>query len=258
MFTNKEESRDLLLLDWGIGGLSVYNEVKKRRPELGCVYLSDAGVTPYGKMAPAELADRLTALIERAAARFRLSDVIIACNAASTARDTVASRLPGLRITGMIEAGIETVCKEGFSRAGVIGGLRTVEAGVYQAGLGKLGVAVEARPAQPLSALIEAGHLHGPEVEAALKPILEPLRGIPALLLACTHYPAIAGEIQKFLPGTSLLDPALLVAQAADAVGTRRGGQTLFYTSGDCAASERAARLAFGVEAGFAPAEWMR
>lgn len=267
MFTNSER-RDLLLLDWGIGGLSVYNEVKNRFPALGVVYVSDSGATPYGKMGAEELTGRLVALIGATATRFGLRDVIIACNAASTAREAVAERLPDLRITGMIEAGVAAARLGAYPRVGVIGGIRTVESGVYQRELGRAGVVVEARPAQPLSALIEKGYLRGPELDAALKPILEPLRGIPALLLACTHYPAIAGEIARFLPGTELLDPAPLVAEAARLAGLEaaeappeglpEGESPIFFTTGDPAASGRSARLAFGVKADFAPVDWLR
>jgi glutamate racemase len=262
MYTNEPPRFDLLLLDWGIGGLSVFNEVRKRRPDLRCLYLSDSGATPYGQMAPAELTERLVAIIGASSVRHGIKHVIIACNAASTAREAVAARLPNLCVVGMIEAGVEAVRAEGISRVGLIGGIRTVESGVYQGALAKLGVEVVAQPAQPLSALIERGVLQGDELDHALGPILTPLNGIPALLLACTHYPAVAGEIAKALPGTRLLDPAPRVARAADeieAAGNGREGEgaSAFFTTGDCASSDRSARLAFGVETKFQTAGWL-
>ncbi|RZA09718.1 MAG: hypothetical protein EOP11_00870 [Proteobacteria bacterium] len=258
MFTNKESRYDLLLLDWGIGGLSVYREVKKRRPDLACLYVSDAGARPYGKMDAEELSGRLTSIVDRAAGRFGLRDVIIACNAASTAREPVARHLPHLKITGMIEAGLAAVKAAGVKKVGVIGGIRTVESEIYQKALKDRGTEVIARSAQPLSALIEEGCLAGPRLEIALEPILAPFAGIPALLLACTHYPAIGAEIQKILPGIKLLDPSPIAAAAADAVHAGNGASDAFYTTGDCAGSERAAHLAFGVEAKFLPADWLR
>jgi glutamate racemase len=38
------------ILDWGIGGVSIYKLIKQRSPDLGVTYLSDTGVTPYGRM----------------------------------------------------------------------------------------------------------------------------------------------------------------------------------------------------------------
>jgi len=256
MFTN--EARDIMLLDWGIGGLSVYNELRRMRPELSCVYVSDSGSKPYGKMAADELASRLTLLISRAVKHFGVRRVILACNAASTAQEAVADRLPDTRISGMIEAGVAAVRASGVSKVGVIGGIRTVESGVFAEALGALGIFVDARSAQPLSALIERGVLSGPELEAALKPILEPLAGIPALLLACTHYPAIAPEIQRFLPGTKMLDPSSFALEGVQGLRPRHAGEPLFFTSGSCLDSDRAAKLAFGVSAKFAEAAWLR
>jgi glutamate racemase len=51
------------MIDWGIGGISVYKLLKERLGDVPVVYLSDTGVTPYGKMARVELARRLDAVI---------------------------------------------------------------------------------------------------------------------------------------------------------------------------------------------------
>lgn len=254
MFTNKR----VLLLDWGIGGLSVYQEVQRRNPGLACVYVSDSGFTPYGKAPAAELADRLEWVITTATRRFEIATVLIACNAASTALQALRPRLPELFLEGMIEAGVETLAATGEARVGFIGGIRTVESGAYQAALAARGITGQGEAAQPLSALIEAGELAGERLHSELARILAPLRGIPALLLACTHYPAIAGEIQKHLPGTRLLDPApRAAAKLPFPAGKVPGSKTLFFTTGDAEASTRSAQLAFNIDAPFRRAEWL-
>ena len=42
--------------------------------------------------------------------------------------------------------------------------------------------------------MIEAGELSGVRISDALEEILMPLENVEALLLACTHYPAITKE----------------------------------------------------------------
>ena len=49
-------STKLGILDWGIGGVSIYKLIKEKRPDVPVIYFSDTGATPYGKMERRELA----------------------------------------------------------------------------------------------------------------------------------------------------------------------------------------------------------
>lgn len=235
-----------LLIDWGIGGLSVYREIKAAAPSLSCVYVSDSGFTPYGKVPAAELAARLRGLIGGAREFWGIERAVIACNAASTVLGEGSWPVP---TTGVIEPGLRLVRESGFKKIGVIGGLRTIESRIFSSRLE--GFDVREEVAQPLSALIERGILSGGELQCALTKILKPLAGVEALLLACTHYPAVSGEIQKILPGVKLLDPAEATArELPQALGD---GQDLFFTSGDPAQMESSGHKAFGVKFKAAP-----
>jgi len=237
-----------LLLDWGIGGLSVYRALHRACPDLPVIYLSDAGFTPYGKLPTPALAARVQQLIDAAQARHAVTRVLIACNAASTVIPSIVSALP---VQGVIEAGIALLRESGHRRVGVIGGQRTIEARLFSTALPALHV--QEQVAQPLSALVERGVLEGPEVERALQAVLPPLAGVEALLLACTHYPALAPAIARQLP-VPLLDPAERAAEAlVAAVGALppRSTADRFFTTGSTVDSSRAARQAFGVEAAF-------
>lgn len=245
MSTNKR----ILLLDWGIGGLSVYNELKRLRPDSACVYFSDSGHTPYGKVPAESLSRRVAAVIRHGASQFELSHALIACNAASTVIEAVREEID-LPVFGMIEAGIELVKSAGKKRVGVIGGIRTVESRLFSRALAPHGFEVAEVVAQPLSALIEAGELTGPKLETELERILRPLAKVEALLLACTHYPAVADPIRKILP-VELLDPAAAVARRLAAEIPAQEGHDQFFTTGSATASDEAARRAFGFEGKF-------
>jgi glutamate racemase len=75
---------------------------------------------------------------------------------------------------------------------------------------------------------------------------------VEALLLACTHYPAIADPIRKILP-VPLLDPAAKVAGrlAAMLPAGSENGSDLFFTTGSVDGSNEAARRAFGFRGAF-------
>ena len=243
---------DLVVMDWGIGGLSVYNEIRRLSPELSIVYYSDAGQMPYGKMPAAQLANRLREII------FKFADegvehFVVACNAASTMLPGLEKdfRARGLAVEGVIEHGIQLIRKSKKRKVGVIGGARTIRSGQFTKPFKTSSQTITGRVAQPLSALIESGKLNGPEMERALKKILAPLKNCEALVLACTHYPAVAPQIQSLLPRCRLLDPARATARFVrdnwkfkprDRVNPKQ----LCMTSGQSAQMIRAARLAFG------------
>lgn len=246
------------IVDWGIGGLGFYRSFRARHPGAPILYWSDTGATPYGKLPRAALARRLEAVVGALAAK-GASRVVVACNAASTVAGAIATPVP---VAGIVDAGVAAAVAAADARGGaaaigvtaVIGGARTIRSGVYRRALSAAGHRVVQRIAQPLSALVEAGRVSGPELESTLAAILSPLRGAELLLLACTHYPAVAARIAAHLPGTHLVDPVdRLVAQIAGMAPTaplaaRAGpGRDRFFTTGDPDAMRTAARAAFGL-----------
>jgi glutamate racemase len=112
--------------------------------------------------------------------------------------------------------------------------------------------------AQPLSAHIEAGSVGSPGFVADLRRIVAPLRRAQALVLACTHYPAVSDWFADALPDTALIDPVqrLATALAARHPAARTGpvAQRAYLTSGDAEGMRRGAANAWGVELSAEPA----
>jgi glutamate racemase len=234
------------IVDWGIGGLGLLGHLDRRLPGLDVVYWSDTGSMPYGLQAAAELATRLSAVVDELAGR-GCTEVVLACNAAST----VVGRLGGtpVPVAGIIASGIAAVPADLAGVVGVVGGRRTIRGGAYRRALARPDRSVVSRVAQPLSAHIEAGRMGTDAFRRDLRQIVAPLRGADALILACTHYPAAAGAFAAELPGTMLLDPAEqlateLVARLGDQVGPGRGERTIL-TTGDPALMRTAAEAAW-------------
>jgi glutamate racemase len=232
------------VLDWGIGGIGIYKEIKARSRAF-VLYFSDTGAVAYGKMPRVELAERIEHVIEFLRGK-GVTDLVIGCNAASTAIPFIK---PGeIRITGVIEKAVEAAAKEKPARLGVIGGRRTILSRVYRNAFEARGIPVKQRIAQPLSGLIESGDLGSEKFCGEAKRILSPLRNCSHILLACTHYPAAAKTLAEFLPnGVTLIDPAKHLADSLDLTNTRTGSDE-FYTTGSPGQMARAARSAFGIE----------
>lgn len=233
------------MIDWGIGGISVYKLIREKLGAIPTVYFSDTGVTPYGKMARKELAARLDKVIEYLASR-GATHIVIACNAASTAIPDLKTQLP---VKGVIESAIDLTVKKKPEKLGVIGGRRTVVSGIYRKAFEKSGIAVSQRVAQPISALIESGDVSSPELKAACRQILGPIRNSSHILLACTHYPAITPILCEIVsPDTQFIDPAEQLVSDVKRWKVTPGDESVFLTTGDAAKMKKAARNAFGVE----------
>jgi glutamate racemase len=236
------------IIDWGIGGLGLVQALDRTAPGLPVLYWSDAGATPYGRMQTNELVRRLAMVVDELAGR-GATEVVLACNAAST----VVGRLGGgpVPVEGIIDYGLASVPGDLVGQVGVIGGRRTIASGHYRRGLARPGRTVLSRVAQPLSAHIEAGRTGSPEFLADLDRILEPLRRVDALVLACTHYPAANRWFANALPHALLIDPAdRLAAAIAQRHPLSRSaaepGPRDYLTTGDPAVMHRGARRAWG------------
>ncbi len=248
--------RALGIIDWGIGGLDFYRQLRALGPT-SIRYLSDAGFTPYGKLSHQELRSRLHSAI------LFLKDqgathVVVACNAASTALNTDASLLDSdfaLPCMGVIAPTIAAIVKSAahhpMREVLILGGKRTIESNQYGQGLKGLQALCHQRVAQPLSAFVERGFLTGPEVTEAIVAILDGLpQHIDALVLACTHYTALLPQFEALLTFSQLFDPAKETlahmratwGEVADADDER------FFSTGDPRSMAQAAKLAFGID----------
>ncbi len=239
----KHSQPKLAILDWGIGGIGIYKEIK-RLHGTSVMYFSDTGALAYGKMSRRELVSRLGEVIEFLLSK-GVTDLVIGCNAASTAVPFLPQS--DIRICGVIEKAVDAAVAEKPRRLGLIGGRRTVLSGVYRKGFAKKNIKVHQRIAQPLSGLIESGDIRSKKLCDEARSILQPLRNCSHILLACTHYPAAAETLSKCLPrGVKLIDPAEYLVDSLELSAMKKGSDE-FYTTGDGDQMRRSAKAAFDV-----------
>ncbi|PLX95000.1 MAG: hypothetical protein C0621_04685 [Desulfuromonas sp.] len=246
----------LAILDWGIGGLGFYSLFKKAYPETPTVYWSDSGFTPYGLVSRPQLQSR----IKKIAQNLRKCDVsflVIACNAASSAFAqnletpfSITTPRGSLHATGVIAPTLHSCRQLTFKTIGVIGGRRTILSGIYRRELSAAGYLVRQRIAQPLSAKIEAGDIDSAQFHQDLLKILPPLRGMDAVIMGCTHYPAAESAISHHLPQTHLIDSAKETMKRLKHWYTPHSmaESDLFLTTGDPVNMRFSAAAAFNVD----------
>lgn len=226
------------ILDWGIGGFGLYAHLKLMgNPSI--LYLSDAGHEPYGKVPKDELQARVATCIRFLKDR-GATHIAIACNAAGT----VVSDSSCYNVLNYGKALIE---QHKALKIGIIGGKRLVESKVFPDHFP--GLNLPQRIAQKMSAHIEAGTQNSEKAKCDLTEILTPLFDREALLLACTHYPAISEHIRTIFPNpVRLLDPAQLMAIELMETTNYQEGIDEIFTSGDLLQTQQSANFAFGVK----------
>ncbi|MCB0833588.1 MAG: aspartate/glutamate racemase family protein [Bacteroidetes bacterium] len=241
----------LAIMDWGIGGLTFFKLFKEVLPAIPVVYFSDSGERPYGKQVRSDLEKRLVN-IAHFLSNHGVTMLVVACNAMSSVlSEKLRSRIPAhFDLVGVIDPTVDYLrSQKGVRRVGVVGGTYTVRSGVYRKPFIGSGIMVRQKITQPLSALIEAGDLNSPQLCKIMASILQCLKDVDCLVLACTHYTAIAERFQALLPGIEMVDPCKKtlnhVLQGTIPVG---GGQDLFLTTGDSIKSRAAAKKVFGLK----------
>ncbi|VFS68333.1 Glutamate racemase [Kluyvera cryocrescens] len=81
----------VLVFDSGVGGLSVYDEIRHLLPDLHYIYAFDNVAFPYGEKSEEFIVERVLEIVTAVQQRYPLALAVIACNTASTVS------LPALR-----------------------------------------------------------------------------------------------------------------------------------------------------------------
>ncbi|MGP1928672.1 MAG: glutamate racemase [Arsenophonus sp. NC-WZS1-MAG3] len=212
----------ILIFDSGVGGLSVYREVRQLLPNLCYIYAFDNDAFPYGKKNAEFIIERITRLIEKIQQKHALSIAIIACNTASTISLPVLRAYFKFPIIGVIPA-IKPAAK--LTRNGIIGLLATkvtINENYTRELIERFAVdcKVEMTASSELVELAEK-KLHGQVIskEALLhivKPWLKMKKPPDTIVLGCTHFPLLSGELKEvFFKETMLIDSGAAIARRA-------------------------------------------
>ncbi|MEP4785258.1 MAG: aspartate/glutamate racemase family protein, partial [Erythrobacter sp.] len=99
-----DPSAPILLLDTGVGGLTVLAEVRKALPDARLIYAADMAGIPYGTKSEEEVSARVTSLLGRMAERYAPRLACIACNTASTIALGMVREVLEIPIVGTVPA----------------------------------------------------------------------------------------------------------------------------------------------------------
>ena len=203
--------------DSGVGGLSVWKELRALMPAENFCYVSDNAHCPYGPKPPAFVVERAMAV-----SRFLIGQgaelIVVACNTATAAAITALRGSFSIPFVGMEPALKPAALRSTSGVVGVLATAGTFKGRLYLNTLARFSgrVRVIEQVGTGLVELVEQGILTGPEAEERvgryIRPMLE--AGADHIVLGCTHYPFLSETIAKLVDGKAVLvNPAPAVAR---------------------------------------------
>ena len=237
----------ILIFDSGVGGLTVFREVKQARPDARFVYLADDAGFPYGNQPEDKLILRIAEVVGGAIEAHSPDLIVIACNTASViALADLRSRYK-VPFVGTVPA-IKPACAQSKTkRIAVLGTQATVSREYTRALIREFasGCKVALVGSPRLAAYAEAELAGTPvsdaEIAGEILPCFLDEDGdrTDTVVLACTHYPLLLTRFRRVAPWpVEWLDPAPAIARrVADLLRDRltaaqAGSQTIAFTSG--------------------------
>ncbi|MGB9044329.1 MAG: glutamate racemase [Pseudolabrys sp.] len=253
------EAPTILVFDSGLGGLTVFREVKAARADARFVYLADDAGFPYGDLAEEELIARVTDVLGQAIAEHKPDLVVVACNTASTLALAQLRTRFSVPFVGTVPA-IKPACAQSASKLVTVLGTQATVGREYTRALIRefaSGCEVHLVGSPRLAGYAEAELAGPPPAESAIAAeitgcfVEKDGRRTDTIVLACTHYPLLLERFRTNAPWpVTWLDPAPAIARrAADLLRERRSGDPspppqIAFTSGRALWPKLAATLA--------------
>jgi glutamate racemase len=212
----------ILVFDSGLGGLTVFSELRQARPDARFIYAADDAGFPYGRLSEAALIDRVLAVMAHLVEAHAPDLVVVACNTASTMVLRALRERFATPFVGTVPAIKPAAALSRTKRIAVLatpGAIASeytrdlVEA--YAAGCN---VALVGAPR--LAALAEAELSGSPAGDAHIAHEIAPCfvadegGRTDVVALACTHYPLLLPRLRALAPWpVTWLDPAPAIAR---------------------------------------------
>ncbi|MDP1722633.1 MAG: glutamate racemase [Candidatus Gottesmanbacteria bacterium] len=239
-------------LDSGLGGLTIWDEVRSQLPSESTIYIGDHEYQPYGKRRAPEIRRRVKRLIGFLLQK-KVKMVVIACNTATvTGIDLYRRWYPRVPIIGVVPVVKTAVSLTKTKHIAVLSTPNTAGS-TYQKRLITMyagDCTVENIGIPDLATSIERGDTNK-AIEKIVRKYLDPvvLHTVDVIVLGCTHYPFIRPVIARLVgEKIRIIDSGAAVGRHVTRVldqeqlrSVSHAPYTEFYTTGDAAQVSRVA-----------------
>ncbi|MDY6915414.1 MAG: glutamate racemase [Candidatus Cloacimonadota bacterium] len=228
------------IFDSGIGGLTVFKEIRQKFPYEDIIYFGDTARVPYGPKSPQTV---LNYSIQNA--RFLLQNgakiIVIACNTSSSVALEKLKKILPIPVIGVIQPGAaQAISVTKIKRIGIIGTEGTIRSHSYRRAIQEISPEMKVlnKACPLLVSLVEEGWENHKISELIIREYLTSLlqENIDTLVLGCTHYPILKNVIRKIVGNKiKLVDSAEAVAKKLQDIlpnaETETIGSNKFYVS---------------------------
>ena len=212
-----KDNRPIAFFDSGVGGLTVFDKVKKLLPNENYLYFGDTKNMPYGEKTENQLiefADKIFRFFEEKNAKA----VVMACNTTSAITYEKLKDNYNFKVYPIIQTVCSTLANlDGINSLGIIATPATINSHAYSNGIAKYNknIKVYELAAPKWVRIVEEHRINEPQSIMQIQEILDLMKenNPDKIVLACTHYPYLLNVLKRFLPEEKFIDPALYFAE---------------------------------------------
>ncbi|MEO8539548.1 MAG: glutamate racemase [bacterium] len=237
------DNRPVGMFDSGVGGLSVLESFRELAPSERVIYFADTAWFPYGPRPAAEVRKRSFAITQRLLS-LDVKLIVVACNTASAAAIADLREAFDVPFVGMVPGVKPAASGSRSGRVVILATPGTLDGELYSRVVEDFGrgTRIVAIPGTGLAELVEAGRAGTEESRKLLLQVLgaEIRAGADTVVLGCTHYHFLTGDIAAVFPGVSIVDTSDAVARRAwqvlgerDLLSDKGAGELDLIVSGD-------------------------
>lgn len=206
----------IAFFDSGVGGITVFEKLKKILPNENYIYFGDLKNNPYGEKSKEELlkfTDEIFKFFEKKGAKI----AVMACNTTSANVFEELKDNYKFKIYPIIQSTASVIAKLPIKKIGVLATAATIKSGAYAKELKKYNPDLEVfeLACPPWVKIVEENTQELPEsvekIEYYLKQMLE--NKPDKIILGCTHYPYLMETLKKLAPEELFIDPSKAFAE---------------------------------------------
>ncbi len=226
------------IFDSGVGGLTIFKEIRRVFPCDDIVYLGDTARLPYGTKSKESIIK-----FSRENIRFLLSKnvklIVVACNTASALAIGELEKEFDIPIIGVIKIGAKLAAETSINKKiGIIGTIATIKSQAYATELNALDDTIQthSKSCPMFVPLVENGYENHIITKILIEEYLQDFPDIDTLILGCTHYPVLKKKIDEYFQGKiNLVDSGVAISNSlkeiiAPSANTNPGKNQFFVT----------------------------
>ena len=202
------DDKPIGMFDSGVGGLTVYKEIKKIMPNEKIIYLGDTKNFPYGSKSKQSIIDlskkNIDFLLEQ-----NVKVIVIACGTATSQALEEVQNIYKVPIIGIIQPTIEYIKrKENIKNIGVIATRGTIRSNSWETNLKSQisDIKVYNKECPLLAPMAEEGWIDNEIAKLTIQEYIKDFPKLDALILGCTHYPLFKKIIEEQMPNTEIIN----------------------------------------------------